>query len=75
MTRLLFIAYFIEVGLLLVLVPWSAFWDRNYFVVLAPGLEWLLRNPFFRGAVSGLGLVTLVAGLLDLGSLLAWRRR
>jgi len=75
LTRLLFIAYFIEVGLLLVLVPWSAFWDRNYFVVLAPELEWLLRNPFFRGAVSGLGLVTLVAGLLDLGSLLAWRRR
>ena len=30
--RLLLVAYFIEVGLLLVLVPWSPFWERNYFL-------------------------------------------
>ena len=29
--RLLLVVYFIEVGLLLVLVPWSPFWERNYF--------------------------------------------
>jgi hypothetical protein len=27
--RLLFAAYFFEVGFLLVIIPWSTFWDQN----------------------------------------------
>ena len=37
--RLLLVAYFIEVGLLLVLVPWSPFWERNYFLTAFPALH------------------------------------
>ena len=35
--RLLFLAYFIEVGLVLLVVPWSPFWERNYFLVPLAG--------------------------------------
>jgi hypothetical protein len=74
MRRLILVAYFLEVGLLLVLVPWSVFWDRNYFVLSMPGLQDVLRNHFVRGAVSGVGVVNLLAGFNELAALL-WARR
>jgi hypothetical protein len=72
--RLIFVAYFLEVGLLLVLVPWSAFWERNYFAASFPLLQDILRNNFLRGAVSGLGVVNLLGGFNDLADLLMARR-
>jgi hypothetical protein len=72
--RLIFVAYFLEVGLLLVLVPWSAFWERNYFAESVPLLQHALRNNFLRGAVSGLGIVNLLSGFYDLADLLMARR-
>jgi hypothetical protein len=72
--RLLLIAYFIESGLLLLVVPWSAYWDRNYFFQTLPVLESAFRNHFVRGAVSGLGFVNVVAGLAELVTLLSPRR-
>jgi hypothetical protein len=75
LTRLLFVAYFIEVGLLLILVPWSGFWDRNYFTMAMPALQVVLHNNFVRGAVTGIGVINLCAGLADLGAVFAWRRR
>jgi hypothetical protein len=73
--RLLFVAYFVEVGLLLMLMPWSGFWERNYFVDGWPMLRGVLRNDFVRGAVSGVGLVNLCAAFVDLASLLGRRER
>jgi hypothetical protein len=75
LTRILLVVYFLEVGLLLVFVPWSAFWERNYFAHLLPGLAALLRNPFVRGAVSGLGVINLAAGVAELFSVFSSRRR
>ena len=59
-------AFFIEVGLLLVVLPWLPYWDRNYFVSIWPGLRQILINDFVRGAVSGLGLLNLMAGIFEL---------
>jgi hypothetical protein len=73
--RLLLVAYFIEVGLLLVLVPWSPFWERNYFVTAYPVIYEIVRNNYLRGAVSGLGVVNLLMGFNDLGAVLMARRR
>jgi hypothetical protein len=72
--RLIFVAYFLEVGLLLVLVPWSAFWEHNYFAESFPLLQHVLRNNFLRGAVSGLGVVNLLTGFYELADLLMARR-
>ncbi len=69
MTRILFAAYFIESGIVLIFAPWSAFWDRNFFGARLPVLGWLLSNLFVRGAVSGIGAVTTLAGLAELASL------
>jgi hypothetical protein len=56
----------LEAGLLLILIPWSAFWDRNYFADVVPGLRDFMTNNFVRGAVSGLGAVNLFAALSEL---------
>lgn len=71
--RLLLTAFFFEAGLVLVIVPWSVYWERNYFVQAIPLLEPLLTNDFVRGAVSGLGLLNLVAGLVEIWSFLTTR--
>jgi hypothetical protein len=55
--------------LLLVLIPWSAFWERNYFVEAWPTLGALLTNNYIRGAISGLGLVNVWAALAELADL------
>jgi len=67
------VTFFIEVGLLLVVLPWSAFWERNYFVHAWPSLQPLLMSAFFRGAVSGIGLLNLVAGASEMGGVFAPR--
>lgn len=56
------------------MAPWSGFWDRNFFVERLPELERLLASPFARGAVSGIGLVTALAGLAEFGSAFSGRR-
>lgn len=72
--HLLYIAFFLEVGFLLVVLPWSAFWDSNYFAAW-PGFRPILTSNFFRGGVTGLGLVNLYAGFADLVLVFAARRR
>ena len=69
MRRLLIIALFLEAGFVLVIVPWSPFWDRNYFARAVPVLHSIISNNFVRGAVSGLGLVNIATGIADLVSL------
>jgi len=54
--------------------PWSQFWDRNFFASALPLVEPIVASPYARGAVSGVGLVTLLAGLADLGGAFASRR-
>jgi hypothetical protein len=71
---LLFAAYFLEAGLILIVAPWSAFWDRNFFAEALPAMDAILSSPYARGAVSGVGLVTLLAGLVELGGAFASRR-
>ena len=71
--RLLLTAFFFEAGLVLLIVPWSIYWERNYFVQALPLLETFFTNDFVRGAVSGLGLVNLVAGFVEIWSFLTTR--
>jgi hypothetical protein len=59
----------LETGLLLVLIPWSAFWERNYFVQWSAALQDLLISNYTRGAISGLGLVNVWAALAELGDM------
>jgi len=71
--RLLIVAFFFEFGIALLVVPWSSFWDRNYFAEAVPTLHAFITNNFVRGAVSGLGLINLAAGLGELVAILLAR--
>jgi hypothetical protein len=71
--RLILVAFFLEVGFLLIVLPWSAFWERNYFAQTVPFVRDVITNNFVRGAISGLGLVNVYVGLVELVSVLASR--
>lgn len=59
----------LELGLVLILVPWSEFWELNYFLYQYPALGFLLKNSYLRGAVSGLGVMNVLLAVQ------AFRRR
>ena len=59
---------------MLLVTPWSEFWDHNYFVSAWPAFRVVLQNNFVRGAVTGIGVLTVMAGLAELGAVLAGRR-
>jgi hypothetical protein len=55
--RFVMLLVWLELGLVLILVPWSDLWEANYFLYQYPYLGFFLKNPFLRGAISGLGLM------------------
>ena len=75
LSRLVFLAYFVEVGLVHLVVPRSPLWERNYFLDLWPALSTITGNNLVRGAVSGLGVVNLWAALSELAALFGMRAR
>jgi hypothetical protein len=62
------------VGLLLLVLPWSDFWETNYFAAW-PLVRRIVTNNFVRGGVSGLGIVNLVVGFAELAVVLSARDR
>lgn len=77
MSRVLFAAYFLEAGIVLIIAPWRAgFWEKNFFVEHLPLIESFAQNVFVRGAVSGVGAVTALAGLAELAGIFGrWRSK
>ena len=55
--RFLLILMIFELGVLVAVLPWSSFWERNYFLERFPALLPFLLNPFVRGFISGLGVL------------------
>jgi hypothetical protein len=60
--------------LLLVLIPWSAFWERNYFVEGSRAFATVFTSNYTRGAVTGLGLINVWAALAELADLFGSRK-
>lgn len=61
--RAIVIVLGIEVGLLLLSLPWTRLWDHLVWISQSPpAMPWLgsvLHSDYVRGAVSGLGLMNL----------------
>jgi len=53
------IAFYLEIGVFLLVLPWTSIWEFNYFRFRYPELTAWMLNFYLRGAVSGLGLVDL----------------
>ena len=79
LSSLLFIVFCFELGMFLLVYPWTDGWEANYFAALLPDRMlpvwhafWI--NPYFRGVVSGLGVVNLWVAMAELFQMFAGKR-
>jgi hypothetical protein len=73
----LFSIFCMSLGMVLMYLPWDDSWPVNYFASFGfetlRGAEFALwwretwMNPYFRGAISGLGAVNLYIGIREVG--------
>ena len=66
-------AYFVEVGILLAVAPWTSLWDRNYFAVAWPQIRHWMSLDLIRVGVTAAGLLTILAGLSEVYSMFTSR--
>ena len=59
----LYVLLCIEIGTFLLILPWSAIWDRNLLLNFYPSVRPVYMSAYLRGAISGLGLVNLWLGI------------
>jgi len=68
-------AAFTVVGLMLMALPWLPDWNQNFFSGSSRQWYSIWINPYFRGAVSGVGVVNLCVSFLEVYHLLRGGRR
>ena len=61
--RAMVIVLCFEMGALLLYLPWSNFWEHNYFLLHFPSLMSFALHPSVRGLISGLGVLDIVVAL------------
>ena len=71
---MVYLLFCLEVGLVLLLLPWTLLWDNNYFFSLQPQHSQFWLSNHLRGAVSGIGLVNLWMGVKELLRVAGYRR-
>jgi hypothetical protein len=69
----LFILYCLEVGVFLVLIPWTSVWERGLGHLPWDPVRAFVVHPAVRSAVTGFGLVHVLYGFHDLQLLLGRR--
>ena len=65
LSLVVFVLCCLEIGLLLVVLPWTTIWTENSLLVGNPRLQTFLRQNFVRGLVSGLGLLDIWLGISE----------
>ncbi|HEX4605676.1 MAG TPA: hypothetical protein VH724_16870 [Candidatus Angelobacter sp.] len=60
-----YVLFCIELGLVLIILPWTKFWFGDGWLVQWPALRYFLHQGFIRGAVSGLGLLDIWLGVVE----------
>jgi hypothetical protein len=75
MSAVVFITFCLEIGLFLLIFPWTEYWDGNYFSGLFPQMRDYWNNMYIRGAVSGLGVVNLCISFAEILRLRRFARR
>jgi hypothetical protein len=53
----------IELGMILVIVPWTRAWSDNGLILNYPHIREFLSIDFIRGGVTGIGLLDIWAGV------------
>jgi hypothetical protein len=68
--RICFTLFTFEVGVFLVIFPWTDSWNLNYVQGLVPALQDVWDDPYFRGAVTGLGFLNVYLSFIEVLRLL-----
>ena len=55
----------ITAGIILVWLPWTGAWENNMALWFWPQIKPVVLNPFFKGAVIGLGIDNILIGIHD----------
>jgi len=50
-------------------------WERNRFTDGRPAVRAAVESPYARGAVTGVGVITALAGLVELSGIITGRSR
>ena len=66
--RALLVVLAFEMGALLLYLPWSVYWEHNYFLSHYPSLIHIVLHPSFRGVVSGIGVLDILLAIGWMGS-------
>ena len=64
--RFIYVLLTLGFGVSLLVLPWSSLWDSNYFLYLYPKVRPIVGNPFFKGAVLGLGIANILIGVYEI---------
>ena len=56
-----------QLGLFLLIFPWSQQWGTNWIPVHSPRFAHWWLSPYFRGLVSGLGILNLIVAFAEAG--------
>lgn len=71
-TVIVYILICFEVGILLLILPWTQYWEDNVFLYFitgklnAPWIQTFLTSGYMRGAITGLGVLNILAGMRDI---------
>ena len=66
LSALLFIIFCLELGMFLLVFPWSEWWDFNFFASYIPEWHRYWESAYLRGAISGLGVIYLYISLVEI---------
>ena len=71
---LFFALYCLEAGLFFTVAPWTRIWTMNSLLHGSTAVALVADNPFFRGFVSGIGVLHIIFGVRELMRLSRARR-
>jgi hypothetical protein len=63
---IVYVLFCLTLGLLLIRLPWSDLWFQDGILARWPSVRNLLHHGFIRGAVSGLGLIDIWVGVMEI---------
>ncbi len=61
----LFAIFCFELGAFLLVFPWTDYWERNMFATWSPAAQRIWMCPYFRGMISGLGMVNVFLSFFE----------
>ncbi len=62
---LLAVIFSFELGVFLLVFPWASDWDLNYFSSLPLWAANIWASPYFRGAISGIGVLNIYVSFIE----------